>query len=95
MNPTFKTRLRLNYPSFEDHAATGVLLVLGTNNHLHGGGACAVVGTGTTSQWGAVVGRGRQAEGGMRWWGCSGGGGGGGGGGARASGMRVCEYVCL
>jgi hypothetical protein len=44
----------------------------------------------------------------VRWWaedgkpkvGCGGGGvvaegGGGGGGGARASGMRVCEYVCL
>jgi hypothetical protein len=27
-------RLRIKYPSWQDHVATGVLLVLGNNNHL-------------------------------------------------------------
>jgi hypothetical protein len=35
MNTTSKTRLRLNYQVGQDHVATGVLLILGTNNHLH------------------------------------------------------------
>jgi hypothetical protein len=36
MNATFNTRLRLTTQVGQDHAATGVLLALGTNNQLHG-----------------------------------------------------------
>jgi hypothetical protein len=34
-NTASKTRLRLTTQFGQDHVATGVLLVLGTNNHLH------------------------------------------------------------
>jgi hypothetical protein len=36
MNTTSNTRLRLTTQVGQDHAATGVLLALGTNNQLHG-----------------------------------------------------------
>jgi hypothetical protein len=36
MNTTFNTRLRLTTQVGQDHAATGVLLALETNNQLHG-----------------------------------------------------------
>jgi hypothetical protein len=36
MNTTSNTRLRLTTQAGQDHAATGVLLALGTNNQLHG-----------------------------------------------------------
>jgi hypothetical protein len=36
MNTASNTRLRLTTQICQDHAATGVLLVLGTNNQLHG-----------------------------------------------------------
>jgi hypothetical protein len=35
MNTTSNTRLRLTTQVGQDHAATGVLLDLGTNNQLH------------------------------------------------------------
>jgi hypothetical protein len=36
MNTTSNTRLRLTTQVGQDHASTGVLLALGTNNQLHG-----------------------------------------------------------
>jgi hypothetical protein len=36
MNTASNTRLRLTTQVGQDHAATGVLLALGTNNQLHG-----------------------------------------------------------
>jgi hypothetical protein len=36
MNTSSNTRLRLTTQVGQDHAATGVLLALGTNNQLHG-----------------------------------------------------------
>jgi hypothetical protein len=36
MNMASNTRLRLTTQVGQDHAATGVLLTLGTNNQLHG-----------------------------------------------------------
>jgi hypothetical protein len=36
MNTASNTRLRLTIHVVQDHAATGVLLAIGTNNLLHG-----------------------------------------------------------
>jgi hypothetical protein len=36
MNTASNTRIRLTTQVGQDHAATGVLLALGTNNQLHG-----------------------------------------------------------